>query len=97
MEAASWVVYEVTCTGQGDVGGGHCCWINGEVCQFLFTNREGIPRCSIWDDMPTPEWKQAPVGQMFAKRWPWKTCRDWPQKIPEVMAKGVGLCCWRTS
>lgn len=84
----------MACNGRGD-SGGHCCWIKGQVCEFLFVNRGGTPRCSLWDEMPTPEWENAPVGQWFAETRPGYTCRDWPQNIPEVMAEGVGLCCWQ--
>ena len=85
----------ITCTGRGD-NGGHCCWINGQVCQFLFTDRGGTPRCGVWDTQGSPEWQAAPVGRWFAKRHPGKTCKDWPQRLPGVMALGVGLCCWAT-
>lgn len=82
-----------TCTGRGD-SGGHCCWIGGEVCQFLDQSGD-IPRCGIWDELGGPEWQNAPVGRMFAERWPGYTCIDWPQNIPEVMELGIGLCCYR--
>ena len=29
------------CTGRGDADGGHCCWVNGKVCEFLIENHEG--------------------------------------------------------
>ena len=83
---------EVVCTGAGD-NGGHCCWIKGQVCEFL-TEVDGIPRCSIWDNMKGSSWKSSPVGLWFRENYPGKTCRDWPQNIPEVMERGVGLCCW---
>ncbi len=85
------------CTGRGggDVGGGHCCWVNGEVCQFLDFDGD-LPRCTIWTGMSGPVWDHSPIGRMYAARHPGKnyTCRDWPQDIPAVMAAGVGLCCW---
>jgi len=83
----------VTCNGQGD-SGDHCCYIGGVVCEFLDT-KGAIPRCSVWDEMDSPKWKQARVGKYFAERFPGYTCRDWPQNIPEVMEAGIGLCCWR--
>jgi len=88
-----------TCTGRGDGKGGHCCWIAGEVCEFLFTDRGGTPRCGVWDEMSSPEWEVAPVGLMFAEKWPGKTCKDWPQKIPALMEREpemgpFALCCW---
>ena len=86
-----------TCNGQG-ANGDHCCYIEGKVCQFLDESGP-IPRCSIWNEMPSPEWDAAPVGQFFARNHPGFTCRDWPQNIPEVMeaAKTAGpffACCW---
>lgn len=26
---------EIRCSGRGDAQGGHCCWVNGVVCEFL--------------------------------------------------------------
>ena len=86
---------DVTCTGRGDKDGGHCCWVAGEVCQFL-TFDGTLPRCGIWDEMSGPVWDESPIGQMYRRAFPSQgyTCRDWPQNIPEVMAKDIGLCCW---
>jgi len=86
------------CNGKGS-DGDHCCVIKGEVCQFLFVNRGGVPRCMIFEEQPTPEWEEAPVGKWFAENYPGFNCRDWPQNIPEVMeeAKEMGpfyICCW---
>ena len=76
----------------GGVNGNHCCWIAGELCQYLDTD---TIRCTIYDTAPDVEgYAESPVGRSFAERFPGFTCRDWPQNIPEVMAKGVGLCCW---
>ncbi len=93
----------ILCNGRGG-DGGHCCWIDGKVCEFLFTDRGGTPRCSIFDQFsgdshPSQEWLDAPVGQWFAETYPGYHCGDWPQNIPEVMAKAdvtgpFGLCCW---
>jgi hypothetical protein len=88
----------IACTGRG-ANGDHCCYIAGKVCQFLFTDRGGTPRCSIFEEQPTPEWEAAPVGRWFAESYPGFNCRDWPQNIPKVMAKAdltgpFGLCCW---
>lgn len=76
------------CSGRGDAGD-HCCYINGEVCQFL-TYEDDVPRCSIWGEWDE-NWQEAPVGQWFARVYPGYTCADWPQNIPEVRG---GLCCW---
>ena len=82
-----------TCTGRGDTDGGHCCWIEGQLCQFYDNG------CSLYDQWGTltsnPEWLAAPVGKAFAERWPGLECKDWPQNIPTVMTVGIGLCCWR--
>ena len=81
------------CTGKGDTDGGHCCWVNGTVCEFLTSDI----RCGVWDTMSGPVWDDSPIGQKYARDYPGKTCRDWPQNIPELMAEGVGLCCWRNN
>ena len=91
------------CTGRG-ADGDHCCYIGGKVCEFLFTDRGGTPRCSIFDQFdgdqhPSQEWLDAPVGQWFLETHPGYHCGDWPQNIPKVMAKAditgpYGLCCW---
>ena len=85
------------CTGKGDTDGGHCCWINGELCQFLFTDRGGTPRCKLhaeWGNLTElAEWVNAPIGQWFTERHPGFECGDWPQNIPEAMALD-GRCCW---
>jgi hypothetical protein len=90
------------CTGRG-ANGDHCCYIAGKVCEFLFTDRGGTPRCSLFDQWGSlsdnPEWTRAPVGQWFAETYPGFDCKDWPQNLPAVMAKAditgpFGLCCW---
>lgn len=92
----------VSCTGRG-ANGDHCCYIGGTVCQFLFTDRGGSPRCSLYDEwghlVGNPEWAAAPVGKWFAENYPGYTCADWPQNIPEVMAAAPTagpfyVCCW---
>lgn len=84
------------CNGRGD-GGDHCCYIYGKVCQFL-VRVNGLPRCSLWPYAnrlaDVAEWRSAPVGQRFAEKNPGYDCKDWPQNIPEVMATGIGLCCY---
>ena len=89
----------IVCNGRGDGGGGHCCWIDGKVCEFLFTDRGGTPRCMVWDKMDTGRWRNSPVGQWFEEHHPGYTCRDWPQNIPELMQREpemgpFSLCCW---
>lgn len=85
------------CTGTGD-NGDHCCYIAGEVCEFLFINRGGVPRCTLIDEWgrlaDNPKWVAAPVGQWFADNHPGFDCGDWPQRIPQVMRTGIGLCCY---
>lgn len=90
------------CTGQG-ANGDHCCYIDGKVCEFLFTDRGGTPRCSLFSEWgkldENPEWRDSPVGRWFAKDHPGFDCGDWPQNIPEVMAMAPELgpffaCCW---
>lgn len=29
------------CTGRGGANGDHCCWIAGEVCEYMIENYEG--------------------------------------------------------
>lgn len=84
------------CNGQG-ANGTHCCFIAGEVCQFLDTSGE-IPRCSVWGNWDG-RWHEAPVGRWFAETYPGFDCGDWPQNIPEVMAAAPTAgpfyaCCW---
>ena len=86
----------VVCTGRGN-DGDHCCWIAGEICEFLFTDRGGTPRCSVWGEWDTDKYRNSPVGRSLAEHHPGYTCQDWPQNIPEVMAVPSGpfaLCCW---
>lgn len=74
----------------------HCCWINGEVCKFAeYNNSNNTISCNKWDSIGDADWQRAPVGQWFMKNHPGYDCRDWPQKIPAVMAMGIGLCCWQ--
>ncbi len=81
----------VVCNGRGDVNGDHCCYINGEVCQYLFTDRGGTPRCSIFDTAPDVEgYDESPVGLYFVEFYPGFTCRDWPQNIPAA----PNQCCF---
>lgn len=86
------------CTGRGDTDGGHCCYINGEVCQFLFTDRGGTPRCKLFSEWGkldlNNEWVNSPIGSWFASRYPGYECGDWPQNIPAVMESQAGKCCW---
>lgn len=90
------------CTGRG-ADGSHCCWIAGKPCVFLLFNSDRLPRCSVFDEWgklgDNPEWVRSPTGKWYAKAHPGFDCGDWPQKIPEVMAKAdvtgpFGLCCW---
>lgn len=90
------------CNGQG-ANGDHCCWIDGQVCEFLFTDRGGTPRCSLfkeWGNLAdNPEWVAAPVGRFFARLYPGFDCGDWPQHIPDLMGKEpdlgpFALCCY---
>ena len=74
----------------------HCCVIEGEVCPALtFDLGQGLYRCSIWNEMGEERWQALPVGRWFARTHPGYTCHDWPQNIPEVMERGIGLCCWQ--
>jgi len=85
------------CTGRGDRDGGHCCWVGGEVCELLFIDRGGNPRCSVWGKWDEEPYLSSPVARSYEKTWPGKGyhCGDWPQNIPEVMGTSVGACCWQ--
>jgi hypothetical protein len=89
---------DLQCSGKGG-NGGHCCWINGEVCQFLFTDRGGTPRCQLYSDWGNlyeiGEWVNSPIGEWFALNHPGLECADWPQNIPEAMESPTGKCCWQ--
>ena len=90
------------CNGRGSAGD-HCCYINGEVCEFLSADNEGTPRCSLfqkWGSLyDDPVWRNAPAGRYFAEHYPGFECGDWPQNIPGVMAREPDAgpfyaCCW---
>lgn len=84
----------MTCTGRGS-NGGHCCWISGVVCPLL-VEVDGLPRCAVWGRWDSVEYLETAAAAWFEASWPGRgyTCADWPQNIPEVMAEGIGLCCW---
>jgi len=92
-------VAPIICSGNGDRPG-HCCWINGKVCNYL-TVVDDVPRCSLllelgdWAKVHRDRrWKRSIVGQWFKTNHPGYGCGDWPQHIPEVMAQPSGRCCW---
>ncbi len=77
----------VTCNSRGD-DGDHCCYINGEVCQYLDV---ATVRCIIYDTAPNVSgYDESPVGRYFAEFYPGFTCRDWPQNIPAA----PNQCCF---
>lgn len=86
---------EVVCDGRGSAGS-HCCVIDNEVCPLLVFDEEGTPRCSVWGKWDESPYLETAAAAYYEKTWPGKgyTCADWPQNIPEVMALGIGLCCW---
>ncbi len=86
----------ITCSGVGG-GGDHCCWIDGEECEYLV--RTPLPRCSLLLELGTwnkvhkdTRWKRSSAGKWFKKFHPGYGCGDWPQKIdpPPV----GGWCCF---
>lgn len=81
------------CNGRGN-GGTHCCWIEGKECEYLIYEGD-LGRCSVWDEMDTPEWHESLIGRMFMKWYgdPNLTCRDYPQNIPDFPEGG--RCCWK--
>lgn len=88
-----------SCTGRGP-DGSHCCYVNGEVCPALILV-EDRPRCSLlmdlgsWEAVHTdPRYQALPVAAWFEKTHPGYGCGDWPQNIPEVMARPRGRCCY---
>ncbi len=90
------------CTGRGDRGGGHCCYIGGKVCQFLTFDGD-LPRCGLllelgsWERVHTDKrYLAAPVAQFYVDRYPGFGCGDWPQNIPEALADPDSSCCWRS-
>lgn len=75
------------CTGRGS-SGDHCCYMAGEVCQYLDTD---TIRCTIYDIAPdVPGYDESLVGQYFARLYPGFTCRDWPQNI----SAAPNQCCF---
>lgn len=73
-----------------------CCWIAGVECPLL-TYQGDIPRCSVWGKWDEEPYKSSEAAAFYERSWPGRgyTCADWPQNIPEVMAEGIGLCCWQ--
>jgi hypothetical protein len=67
-----------TCTGRGQAGGGHCCWVKGEVCEFLIENHEDRRyACSLRVELG--DWDKVHADPRYAP-------------IKEVMLLGDGLC-----
>lgn len=85
---------KVHCNGRG-ANGDHCCYIAGQVCEFLDVTGD-VPRCSIWNVnmKKSSRWRKAPVGVWMSDRYPGFDCKDWPQNIPADETSGAGLCCW---
>ena len=91
------------CTGRGGLNGDHCCYMDGEVCEFLEYDAGSIdtnmPRCSIWDRMDSDEYRQSKAGKWMERYGVDEnlialfTCQDWPQNIPNLPAT-TSLCCW---
>jgi hypothetical protein len=69
---------DTLCSGRGDATGGHCCWVRGEVCEFLIENHEGRRfACGL----------RVELGD-------WQKVHDDPRYAPiaAVMILGDGLC-----
>lgn len=87
------------CTGRG-ARGDHCCYIDGKVCFYYDDGCSVLAKLGSWDAVHADKnWKRSKVGQYFAETYPGYGCGDWPQNIPEVMAKAdvtgpFGPCCW---
>lgn len=83
----------------------HCCWIGGVACPHLGENIVMGRRwaCTLlveygsWGAVyESVEYQATAAAAFFTENHPGKGCGDWPQNIPEVMAEGIGLCCWNT-
>jgi hypothetical protein len=78
----------MTCTGRGDATGGHCCWVKGEVCEFLVENVDGR-RFACGLRVELGDWakvhadpRYAPIAVIFKDE---GLCGDW-QPV-------AGQCC----
>ena len=86
------------CNGRGGLNGDHCCYIDGEVCEFLDLSGP-IPRCKIWDRMDSDEYRQSKAGKWMERygvdenQIALFTCQDWPQNIPNLPVT-TARCCW---
>ncbi len=76
------------CTGRGDADGGHCCWVNGKVCEFLIENHGGrrfacglMVELGDWQTVHTSS-RYSPLAIVFADE---GLCGDWQPK--------AGQCC----
>lgn len=67
-----------TCTGRGGADGDHCCYVRGEVCEFLIENYEGRRwACGLMAELGN--WNKVHRDPRY-------------QPIKEVMLLGDGLC-----
>lgn len=83
------------CHGSGEH---HCCWIKGKLCQYLeldtVTGRHWA--CGLRRELGN--WKAVHESKRYIQDIlpnGHGLCGDWPQ--PEVMEKGIGLCCYGDS
>ncbi len=66
------------CTGRGDIDGGHCCYVRGEVCEFLVENHERRRfACGLMVELG--DWSKVHADPRYAP-------------IKAVMLLGDGLC-----
>lgn len=65
----------------------HCCWADGNPCQFLEENTVAGRRwaCGLRRELGSWEavhvdarYRESPIGKWFAERYPDRGCGDWP-------------------
>jgi hypothetical protein len=78
----------MVCKGIGTADGGHCCWVHGEVCDFLIENHEGRRfACGLraelgsWEKVHADP-RYAPMAIVFEDE---GLCGDWQPQ--------AGVCC----
>lgn len=90
-------IVQSACDGRGGPDG-HCCYVNGAVCEYLVENVDGrrfacglLLTLGSWEVVhASAEWQALPFTA-FPSGY---GCGDWPQKIPGLMESGAGLCCF---
>ena len=87
----------MTCHGNGE---DHCCWLGGEVCQYLEENTVPGRRWACGLRRRAGSWSAVYESVAYRRNVKPKLralnvvdCGDWPQLAPDVVGS---LCCFET-